>query len=191
MLQSITGTNGGEASAQYILDEAEKSGFSVQILPFKNREKKVGHNIMVEISGKSIDKAIVFGAHYDSEKTGMAGSSEFVRNFSPKQLNRIKAYINVDMVGTKNPEIHIAHTERSSNDMEKMLQQNGIDEKNDKPLLNSLRNLPMHVGDKALEENLKAFFKQKNIKIKQDISALTASDTAPFLGKVPVSSIIF
>ncbi|WP_023269731.1 M28 family peptidase, partial [Acinetobacter gyllenbergii] len=42
----------------------------------------------------------------------------------------------------------------------------------------------------ALEETLKVFFKAKNLKIKEDVSTLTASDTAPFLGKVPVTAVI-
>lgn len=228
-----TGSKGGEASTQYILEQVKKSGYDVQILAFENREKAVGQNILVEIPGKNKDQAILVGAHYDSvkmgpgindnasgtallldlvqemsekkvqpehsiyvafwdsEEEGIAGSKAYVDKLTEQQLKGIKAYINVDMVGTKDPEILIADADKSSvNDMENMLKERGMAEKDYKPLLDGLRNVPSHAGDQALEESLKAFFKAKNLKIKEDVSTLTASDTAPFLGKVPVTSLI-
>ncbi len=228
-----TGTTGGEASAQYILDQVKKSGYEVQTYAFENREKVVGQNIIVEIPGKNKDQAILVGAHYDSvkmgpgindnasgtallldlvqemsekkiqpdhsiyvafwysEEAGIAGSKAYADKLTEQQLKNIKAYINVDMVGTKDPEILIADADKSSvNDMEQMLKQRGMPEKDYKPLTDGLRSVPSHRGDNALEENLEIFFKSKNLKIKEDVSTLTASDTAPFLGKVPVASLI-
>lgn len=227
------GTPGGLASAQYILNEAKKSGLQVQMIPFENRNKTVGQNIIVEIQGQSKDSAVIVGAHYDSvkmgpgindngsgvalvlelmhslaaqkekpkhtvylafwdsEEEGIAGSQAFAEKLTPEQLKGIKAYINVDMAGTKNPEILIADADKSSvNELEKMLKERGMDKNDYQPLLDSLRSVPSHAGDQALEDQLKAFFKSKNLKIKEDVSTLTASDTAPFLGKVPVASII-
>lgn len=227
------GTKGGLATAQYILNEAKKAGLQVQMLPFENREKTVGQNIIVEITGQSKDTAVIVGAHYDSvttgpgindngsgvalvlelmnhyaiqktkpkhtiylafwdsEEVGIAGSKDFASKLSAEQLKGIQAYINVDMVGTKNPTIQIADGDQSSiDDMEDMLKERGMAESDYKPLMDSLRSIPNHVGDLALEKYLKTFFKQKGITVKEDISTLTASDTAPFLGKVPVASLI-
>lgn len=130
-------------------------------------------------------------AFWDSEETGIAGSQDYVKKLSPEQLKGIKAYINVDMVGTKNPDVMIADASKSSvDDMDKMFKERGMDESDYKPLLDGLRSIPTHAGDLALEQTLLIFFEQKDITVKKDVSTLTASDTAPFLGKVPVASII-
>ncbi len=227
------GTKGGLASAKYILDQAKKEGLNPQILAFENREKTVGQNILVEISGQSNESAILIGAHYDSvkmgpgindnasgvavllelmhqinqskqkpkhtivlafwdsEEVGIAGSQDYVKKLTQQQLDGIKAYINVDMVGTKTPNIMIADGDKSSVDeMEAMLKERGMSESDYKPLTDGLRSLPNHAGDLALEQSLKTFFKNKQLTIKEDISTLTASDTLAFLGKVPVTSII-
>ncbi|WP_436869172.1 M20/M25/M40 family metallo-hydrolase [Acinetobacter courvalinii] len=227
------GTQGGLASADYILDHAKKAGFTTEVQAFENREKTKGQNIIVEIPGESKQDIILLGAHYDSvkmgpgindnasgvalllelmaqlsqqnikpkhsihlafwdsEEVGIAGSQAYVKKLSAEQLKAIKAYINVDMVGTKDPEILIADGDKSSVDeMEKMLKERGMQEQDYKPLLDGLRSIPSHSGDLALENMLKEFFKAKNLKIKEDVATLTASDTAPFLGKVPVTSVI-
>lgn len=111
---------------------------------------------------------------------------------STQQLKGIQAYINVDMVDTKDPTIQIADGDQSSiDDMEKMLKARGMAASDYKPLIESLRRIPSHQGDLALEEHLKVFFKARGMDVKEDASTLTASDTAPFLGKVPVTSLIF
>ncbi|WP_374668016.1 M20/M25/M40 family metallo-hydrolase [Acinetobacter sp.] len=227
------GTPGGLATAQYILDEAKKSGLQAQMIPFENRSKTVGQNIIIEIPGKSKDSAVIAGAHYDSvkmgpgindngsgvalllelmhtlaaqkekpkhtvylafwdsEEEGIAGSQAFAEKLTPEQLKGIKAYINVDMVGTKNPDILIADADHSSVlEMEKMLKERGMAEADYRPLLDALRSIPHHADDLQLENILKAYFQSKGLKIREDVSTLTASDTAPFLGKVPVASII-
>lgn len=140
---------------------------------------------------KQKPKHTIYFAFWDSEEDGIGGSSHFVKNLSPEQLQGIQAYINVDMVGTKNPTIQIADGDKSSiDDMEKMLKARGMAESDYKPLTESLRSIPSHQGDLALENHLRAFFKARNIDVKDDVSTLTASDTAPFLGKVPVASLI-
>lgn len=227
------GTPGGLATAQYILNEAKKSGLQAQMIPFENRSKTVGQNIIIEIPGESKDSAVIAGAHYDSvkmgpgindngsgvalllelmhtlaaqkekpkhtvylafwdsEEEGIAGSQAFAEKLTPEQLKGIKAYINVDMVGTKNPDILIADADHSSvMEMEKMLKERGMAEADYRPLLDALRSIPHHAGDLQLENILKAYFQSKGLKIREDVSTLTASDTAPFLGKVPVASII-
>ncbi|ANF83142.1 aminopeptidase [Acinetobacter sp. NCu2D-2] len=225
------GTAGGQATAKYILDEAKKAELTAQMLPFENRNKIVGQNIIVEIQGQSKNTAIIVGGHYDSvkmgpgindngsgvavllelmhhyaktkpkhtvylafwdsEEDGIGGSKDFVSQLTETQLKGIQAYINIDMVGTKNPTIQIADGDHSSiDDMEKMLKARGMKEAEYKPLTDGLRKIPKHAGDLALEQQMKAFFKTKGIEVKEDVSTLAASDTAPFLGKVPVTSLI-
>ena len=149
-------------------------------------------DLMHQLStSKTKPKNTIVLAFWDSEETGIAGSQDYVKKLSPEQLKGIKAYINVDMVGTKNPEVMIADASKSSvTDMEKMLKEQGMAENEYKPLLDGLRAVPTHADDLALENTLSQFFKDKNIEVRKDVSTLTASDTAPFLGKVPVASII-
>jgi aminopeptidase S len=148
--------------------------------------------LMAQLSQQKIKpKHSIHLAFWDSEEAGIAGSQAYVKKLTADQLKAIKAYINVDMVGTKDPEILIADGDKSSVDeMEKMLKERGMQEQDYKPLLDGLRSIPSHSGDLALENTLKEFFKAKNLKIKEDVATLTASDTAPFLGKVPVTSVI-
>lgn len=140
---------------------------------------------------KTKSKNTIYLAFWDSEEVGIAGSNAFVKTLSTDQIKNIKAYINVDMVGTKDPTILIADADKSSVDeMEKILKERGMNAEDYQPLLNDLRSIPSHPDDLALENISKAFFKKQNLVIKEDVSTLTASDTLPFLGKVPVTSII-
>ncbi|QOW49185.1 M20/M25/M40 family metallo-hydrolase [Acinetobacter sp. YH12068_T] len=227
------GTAGGLASAQYILKQAKKAGLHAQMLPFENREKTGGQNIVIEIEGQSKDTAVIVGAHYDSvkmgpgindnasgvavllallqdyakqkvkpkhtlylafwdsEEVGIAGSQAFVKSLSEKQIQGIQAYINVDMVGTKNPNIMIADGDHSSiAEMAAQFKANGLIQSDYQPILDSMSQLPKHPQDAALEQSMRQYFKTNNIQIKDDVTTLTASDTLPFLGKVPVTSLI-
>lgn len=225
------GTAGGQATASYIVQQAKVAGFTAQLLPFENREKTVGHNVVIEVAGKSKDTAIIVGAHYDSvkmgpgindngsgvavllallaearhqqpehtlyftfwdsEEVGVAGSQAFVQQLTSQQLKGIQAYINVDMVGTKQPNIMIADGDHSSvDDLEKLAQAQNLPKADIQPMLDGLRALPKHPKDKILEQHLRTHFAAQGLTIKDDLSTLTASDTAAFLGKVPVTSII-
>lgn len=133
----------------------------------------------------------IYFAFWDSEEDGIGGSQHFVSKMNEAQLKAITAYINIDMVGTKNPRILIADADKSSlMDMQAQFKATGLPEENYQPIIDSLKSLPSHSGDTALENHLKRFFQARNLEIKEDISTLTASDTVAFLGKVPVTSII-
>ena len=141
---------------------------------------------------KEKPKHTLYFAFWDSEEDGIGGSTDFVKNLSPKQLQGIQAYINLDMVGTKNPTIQIADGDKSSIDeMENLFKANGASEADYQPLIESLAQLPSHPKDQQLEQYQRQFFQSKGITVKDDLTTLTASDTAPFLGKVPVTSFIF
>lgn len=133
----------------------------------------------------------LYFAFWDSEEEGIAGSQHFVSQLSQQQLKGIRAYINVDMVGSKNPTALLLDADKSSVDaLQKQLQSSGMLEADYLPLLQGLRQLPSHAGDAHLQQVLATFFKAQNIPIREDVSTLTATDTAPFLGKVPVASVV-
>ena len=67
---------------------------------------------------------------------------------------------------------------------------NGLAQSDYQPILDSMSQLPKHPQDAALEQSMRQYFKTNNIQIKDDVTTLTASDTLPFLGKVPVTSLI-
>ena len=230
-----TGTAGGLASGEYILEQIKKTGYRAEVQTFKNRDDVTGQNIIVKMQGESSNNPIiVIGAHYDSvefgagindnasgvvllleliqqlkesktklkstiyfafwdsEEVGIAGSQAFVKSLSHEQLKNIKAYINVDMVGTKDPTMQIIDADKSSiNEMEKMLKELGVKKEEYTSLLEGLRAIPSHPEDIALENSLKAFAKEQNVAMKEDISIITASDTVAFIGKVPVTSLTF
>ena len=227
------GTKGGMASAKYIYDEAKKAGLNVQMIPFKNEDKVVGQNILVEIAGQDINSVVMLGAHYDSvkagpgindnasgvallldlmrqitaqkekpkqtivlafwdsEEAGIAGSQNYVKKLSPEQLKGIKAYINIDMVGTKNPKAMVFDASKSTIvNLADDFKDVDITESQLTELIDRLKAVPTHPQDIVLEEKLTTFFGKNGIVVKKDISTPTASDTAGFLGKVPIASII-
>lgn len=228
------GTAGGQASARYILAQAQAAGFEGQMLPFENRAKVIGHNILVKIAGKNKHKAILIGAHYDSvaagpgindnasgvavllellhqfgqnpsapeytivfafwdsEEQGLAGSTDYVKKLSHTQLQGIKAYINVDMVGAQNPTVLISDVNKTSvDDFERVMQEQGVELAQYHALATRLREIPHHTQDEMLEQSLKNFLMQQKAKVREDVSTLISSDSAAFLGKVPVASMIF
>ncbi|WP_298143866.1 M28 family peptidase [uncultured Acinetobacter sp.] len=122
---------------------------------------------------------------------GIAGSQHFAKQLTDTQMQAILAYINVDMVGTKNPTALVLDADKSSvNDLEQQLKANGMPLNDYAAMLDGLRSIPSHQGDAHLQQVLSDFLKRKNIPIREDVSILVASDTAGFLGKVPVASII-
>ncbi len=80
-------------------------------------------------------KHTLYLAFWDSEEVGIAGSQAFVKSLSEKQLQGIQAYINVDMVGTKNPNIMIAEGDHSSiAEMAAQFKANGIAQSDYQPI---------------------------------------------------------
>ena len=133
----------------------------------------------------------LYFAFWDSEEVGVAGSQHFVSQLTPQQRQGSLAYINVDMVGSKNPTALLLDADKSSvNELQKQLQSRGMPKADYLPLLQGLRQLPSHAGDAHLQQVLTTFFKAHKIPIREDVSTLTATDTAAFLGKVPVASLV-
>lgn len=226
------GTKGGQATNHYILAQLKKTPYAVQVVSFKNEDKKTGQNIIVDIKGKK-DKTIIIGAHadsvttgpgmndnasgtvvlldfiqqlakskkqpnnslrvifWDSEEYGLSGSRAYVKNLTTKQLKQIKAYLNLDMVGTKNPDTLVFDANKSSvKELEAFYIKNGAKKEVYGPILKIQQEISTHPYDLVLEKELIAFYKKKGIKIKQDMSVVKVSDADSFLGKVPIAVII-
>ena len=131
-------------------------------------------------------------AFWDSEEEGIAGSRAYVQQLTAAQLKTTKAYINLDMVGTQKPEVLVLDADRSTVDeLEQQLKQSDMQAEDYQAVLSGLRAIPSHAGDLALEKALNAFYRPREVQPKEDLSILTASDTAPFLGKLPVAMISY
>lgn len=130
-------------------------------------------------------------AFWDSEETGIQGSKTYVKSLSAQQIKQIKAYINLDMVGTKHPDTLIYDADKSTvKELEALMIKQKMPKAEYQPLLDELNKVPAHPQDAKLAAILEKFFKQKDIEIKKDLSVFTASDTLPFAGKVPATFII-
>lgn len=140
---------------------------------------------------KQPPKNNVMFVFWDSEEDGIT-SKQYADQLSDQQLKGIKAYINVDMVGTKDPQALLLDVDKSSVDeMEAMLKQQGLESEEFTALIQSMRAVPTHAGDAQLETWLKDFLVEHKVETRDDTSVTMSSDTAGFVGKVPVASLIF
>ena len=130
-------------------------------------------------------------AFWDSEEEGIAGSHHFVQQLTSKQVEAIQAYINVDMVGTRSPTALVLDADKSSvAQFKAQMKANGTAEADYLPLLQVFDSIKLHPKDAQLQDVLNAHFQQHHIAVREDLMTLLASDSAAFLGKVPVASII-
>lgn len=138
----------------------------------------------------------IYLAFWDAGETDRAGSQAYVSQLTPEELKNIQAYINVDMVGTKNPTVLMASADTSPASVAqiaKILRNKGMQKEvkdEDRLLADEVNALPKNPSDLALQQSLKAFFQSQNLDMKEDVYGLTTSDGASFVGKVPVTSLI-
>ncbi|WOE31600.1 MULTISPECIES: M28 family metallopeptidase [unclassified Acinetobacter] len=139
-------------------------------------------------------KQTIYLAFWDAGEAGKAGSKAYVDQLSPQQLKTIRAYINVNMVGTKNPIMLLANSDVNQAALKK--EEKVLDSKQDQKeikdmdrlLTDEVSDLPPNPKDLALKNSLREFMKSQNSDLVDDMSSLTDSDAASFLGKVPVTS---
>ena len=205
-VQMLAFENSEKAMGQNIFVEiAGQSNESVVMLGAHYDSVKMGPGINDNASGvallldlmhqfstsKTKPKNTIVLAFWDSEESGIAGSQDYAKKLSPEQLKGIKAYINVDMVGTKNPKAMVFDASKSTiANLADDYKDVDITKSQLQELADRLKAVPTHPQDVVLEQKLTTFFEKNGIAVKKDISTPTASDTAGFLGKVPVASII-
>ena len=135
-------------------------------------------------------------AFWDSEEIGVAGSKYYVANLPEVELKKIAQYINVDMVGTKDPTFLITDGDGSSwVTMAAEFEKRGTTMEQKKLLDETFKNLklsyPVQVkGAEQLEQIFANYLTGQNVKFNDDYLLSNNSDIFPFLGKVPAFGFI-
>lgn len=133
---------------------------------------------------------------WDSEETYVEGSKFYVKQLSDIEKQKIAHYINVDMVGTKSPNILITDGDGSSwKDLEEKLlgDDKTEQEKNDnKQVFDNLKNaFPVQVkGAEKLESLYSSYLEKRNVSFQDDYLLSNSTDVYPFLGLVPTFGIV-
>ena len=125
-------------------------------------------------------------AFWDAEEYGIAGSHTYVKSMSPAETKSVVAYINADMTGTRNPTAMVYDADGSS---AKRLAENA---KQDPDLVRAINAAipPKNVESEELEATLRECLGREHIPVDEDVLLNGASDTAPFVGRVPVGGAV-
>ncbi|AJW62971.1 Leupeptin-inactivating enzyme 1 precursor [Elizabethkingia miricola] len=138
------------------------------------------------------EKTIRF-AFWDAEEEGVIGSSSYIKNLPELEKNKITSYINIDMVGTKDPDILILDGDGNSfKQMREDLKKNGMPDKEINKMVGEMeKRMPKpKPGSAELEKIIDKYLKDKNIKYKDDIITSLSTDTASFFQLSPTSGIV-
>lgn len=128
-------------------------------------------------------------AFWDAEELGVLGSPAYIKNLSEPEKKKISSYINIDMVGTKDPEIIILDGDGSSiPPLKEDFKKAGI---SDKEIENILGGMPKaHPGSAELEKIVEEYLKSKKILYKDDLMTSLSTDTIPFFQLSPTTGIV-
>lgn len=135
------------------------------------------------------DKTLRF-AFWDSEETGVEGSPYYYSQLTDADKAQIKAYLNVDMIASKDGEINISDTDGSTVValMEEYKQQ-GVDSATIDMLGQMYGSVKFAEGSFRLETLAKEAFEKLGVSVKEDIQFARNSDTNPFLEQIPTLGI--
>lgn len=134
----------------------------------------------------------LYFAFWDSEEVDNAGSKHFVDQLTAQQLNGIRAYINVDRVGSKHPTaLRIDADTAFINELKSTLKQQDSARQEDASVVATLNTIPTHSGDAKLQQLLSQYLESQNIAMRKEIATVRGSDHTAFMGKVPVASLMF
>ncbi|MFT4393524.1 M28 family peptidase [Gordonia lacunae] len=125
-------------------------------------------------------------AFWDAEEYGIAGSHTYVKSMSPAETKSVVAYINADMTGTREPTAMVYDADGSSAKrlVEKV--------KQDPDLVRGINAAipPKDVESEKLEATLRECLGREHIPVDEDVLLNGSSDTAPFVGRVPVGGAV-
>ena len=147
-------------------------------------------------ANKIVPKTTLRFAFWDSEEIQVGGSRYYVSKLSAQEKQQLVQYINIDMVGTKDPTALITDGDGSSwkNLEERFLENAKTDEEKNvaKQTIEALKkNYPKQVvGAEKLEKLYSDYLKTKNIEFKDDYLLSNNSDILPFLGVTPAIGIV-
>ena len=138
-------------------------------------------------------------AFWDAEETGLDGAKVYASKLKEAQLKQIKAYINVDMVGTKDPIAMIPSVNKVAmlKELEQQIREsaretgNAVDEGNLQQQLDEIRQMPTHPNDLALNQSLGEFFKIEKLIVRESRLINARTDIGAFIGKVPITGFTF
>lgn len=135
------------------------------------------------------DKTLRF-AFWDSEETGVEGSPYYYSQLTDADKAQIKAYLNVDMIASKDGEIKISDTDGSTVAalMDEYKEQ-GLDSATIDMLGQMYGSVKFADGSLKLETLAKETFEGLGVAVKEDIQFARNSDTNPFLEQIPTLGI--
>lgn len=129
-------------------------------------------------------------AFWDSEETGVEGSPYYYNSLSDDEKDQIAAYLNIDMIASKDGEIYISDTDGSTIDfLINRYKEQGVDEEMLEALKNGYSSIKFAEGSEKLEVLSKEIFVGLGVKVKEDLQFALNSDTAPFLSDIPTMGI--
>ena len=164
-------------------------------------DNATGTSILLEIlnkiqKNKIVPKNTLRFAFWDAEETGVAGSKFYVSQLKTSDFQNIAHYINIDMVGTKNPTLLILDGDGSSwEKQEKDLLATATTEeekKSRKDMIAVLKKAypPQVKGADELEKIFADYLTSKKIPFSDDYLLSNNTDVFGFLGKVPTFGIV-
>lgn len=128
-------------------------------------------------------------AFWDAEEFGVLGSAAYIKNLSEPEKRKISSYINVDMVGTKEPETLVLDGDESSiPPMKENFKKAGVSEKEIEMMLGGIPK--PHQGSAELEKIVEQYLKSKKVTYKDDLMTSLSTDTAPFYQLSPTTGIV-
>ncbi len=150
---------------------------------------------LANISGKADiqpEKTIRI-AFWDGEEAGVLGSAYYVKHLPEPEKGKIADYVNVDMAGTKHPEIYVLDGDGSSlEEMEAGMKKEGVPDKTVRETIEPLKAslLPkLKKGSAQLEKLAGDYLKSKNREYKDDFFTSLSTDTSPFIEIAPTTGI--
>lgn len=131
------------------------------------------------------DKTLRF-AFWDSEETGVEGSPAYYASLDEEAKKQIKAYINVDMIASKEGEITVSDTDGSTiGGLLEEYKKQDIDAETIDMLRQMYESVKFAEGSLQLEQLAKKTFDKYGFSVKEDIQFARNSDTAPFMENIP------
>ncbi|OTG86493.1 hypothetical protein B9T31_08370 [Acinetobacter sp. ANC 4558] len=129
-------------------------------------------------------------AFWDSEETGAVGSKNYVSKLNTAQLQEIKTYINLDMVGTGSPTATVIDADKTSQTALATKLRN--EKKSEEEIAEEIQKvlaIPSLPEDLQYEVVMKTFYQSKKQPFYEDLTLIPSTDTRAFAGKVPVAAI--
>ena len=133
-------------------------------------------------------------AFWDAEESGIEGSKYYVDQLNDNQINQIKSYLNLDMVGTIQGEILLLDGDNSSTlEFLEKIKDSELPEDELNAIIDGFTNsIPKQVsGSEQLEKDFTTYFTDNKINFKDDYILSLSTDVYPFIGKVPTTGLAF